>query len=97
LKGASTGTHVQFPAAWTPLSSANLPHLTTYHTNSADFYIDVLINTYHCNKNGVKRLSSWSDTPLGPIPLKKIRKRGAKKVKNHPSPNLLFKSQAGAL
>ena len=81
MRLARSGAHVQFPAAWTPLSSANLPHLTTYHTNSGDFYIDVvlLINKYHCNKNGVKRPSSWSDTPLGPISLEENQEKGCQK------------------
>ena len=30
---------------------------------------------------------------FGPFPLVKINKRGAKKVENQPSPNLLFKAQ----
>jgi len=29
----------------------------------------LLINKYHCNKNGVKQPSSLSDTPFGPISL----------------------------
>ena len=33
--------------------------------NKCCFYI----NKYHCNKNGVKRPSSWSDTPFWPISL----------------------------
>jgi hypothetical protein len=30
---------------------------------------------------------------FGPVPLTKTGKRGAKKVENQPSPNLLFKTQ----
>jgi hypothetical protein len=30
---------------------------------------------------------------FGPFPFEKINKRGAKKVENQPSPNLLFKTQ----
>jgi len=51
------------------------------------------MNKYHYNKNGVKRPSSWSDTPFWPISLREISKRGAKKVDNQPSPNLFFKTQ----
>ena len=53
----------------------------------------ILINKYDCNKTGVKRPSSWSDTPFGPIFLKENHKRGAKKVENQPLPNLLLKTQ----
>ena len=37
------------------------------------------IKEYHCNKNGAKRSSTWPMPHFGPFPLKKIRKRGAKK------------------
>jgi hypothetical protein len=30
---------------------------------------------------------------FGPFPLEKISKKGAKKVENQPSPNILFKPQ----
>jgi hypothetical protein len=32
---------------------------------------------------------------FGPFPLKKFNMRGAKKVENQPSPNLLFETQDG--
>ena len=41
----------------------------------------------------------WNDPVVsqilhfGPFPFEKINKRGAKKVENQPSPNLLFKTQ----
>jgi hypothetical protein len=34
---------------------------------------------YHCNKNGAKRPSSWSDTPFWPISLKENAKGVPKK------------------
>jgi len=50
-------------------------------------------NEYHCNNNGAKRSSSWPGTSIWPLSLEKISKRGAKKVEDQPSPNLLFKPQ----
>ena len=34
---------------------------------------------YHCNKNGAKRPSSWSDTPFWPISLWKNQHKGCQK------------------
>ena len=47
----------------------------------------LLINKYHCNKNGVKRPSSWSDTPFWPIFLRELTKGVPKRWKTKPSPS----------
>jgi len=49
--------------------------------------------------NIIATKKEWNDLVVGqilhfgPFPLQKIDKRGAKKVENQPSPNILFKTQ----
>jgi hypothetical protein len=57
------------------------------------------MNRLHFNKNSIATKMGQNGAVLGqilhfdPFPLQKINKRGAEKVENQPSPNLLFKTQ----
>jgi len=56
-------------------SSHHLLHQSeTFFINSV-----LLINKYHCNKNGLKWPSSWSDTLFWPIILKENQQKGCQK------------------
>jgi len=54
-------------------------HHLQHQSGSFLFKWCFLINTYHCNKNGVKRPSSWSETPFWPISLKSKSTKGVPK------------------
>jgi hypothetical protein len=47
----------------------------------------------HAQSTFLKHPFFWLSQPPLPFSLEKINKRGAKKVENQPSPNLLFKTR----